>query len=104
MSNDVQASEKRVANFRLEVTNEVGHSSTPIRDNAITRLAEALAKLGAHDFPVRLNPVTTAYFARSAELVGGPMGPRCRRSWRTRATRRRRTCRRRCTGWSATRR
>lgn len=74
VSNDVQASEKRVANFRLEVTNEGGHSSTPIRDNAITHLAEGLARIGAFDFPVRLNPVTTAYFARSAELVGGPMG------------------------------
>jgi acetylornithine deacetylase/succinyl-diaminopimelate desuccinylase-like protein len=74
LSNDVQASEKRVANFRLEVTNEGGHSSTPIKDNAITHLAEGLAKIGAFDFPVRLNAVTTAYFARSADIVGGPMG------------------------------
>lgn len=74
VSNDVQASEKRVANFRLEVTNEGGHSSTPIRDNAITRLAEALVKIGAYDFPVRLNAVTSAYFARSAPIVGGAMG------------------------------
>lgn len=74
VSNDVQASEKRVANFRLEVTNEGGHSSVPIKDNAITRLAEALAKVGAFDFPVRLNAVTSAYFARSADLVGGTMG------------------------------
>ena len=74
LSNDVQASEKRVANFRLEVTNEGGHSSVPIKDNAITHLAEALAKLGAYDFPVRLNAVTTAYFTRSADIVGGAMG------------------------------
>lgn len=74
LSNDVQASEKRVANFRLEVTNEGGHSSVPIKDNAITHLAEALAKLGAFDFPVRLNAVTTAYFSRSADIVGGAMG------------------------------
>jgi acetylornithine deacetylase/succinyl-diaminopimelate desuccinylase-like protein len=74
LSNDVQASEKRVANFRLEVTNEGGHSSVPIRDNAITRLAEALVKVGTFDFPVRLNPVTSAYFARSADIVGGAMG------------------------------
>ncbi len=74
LSNDVQASEKRVANFRLEALNEGGHSSVPIKDNAITQLADALVKLGAYDFPVRLNAITTAYFQRTAPIVGGEIG------------------------------
>ncbi len=74
VSNDVQASEKKFQNFLLEATNPGGHSSAPVRDNAITHLAEALVRVGNHDFPVRLNEVTRAYFARSAEIVGGEMG------------------------------
>jgi acetylornithine deacetylase/succinyl-diaminopimelate desuccinylase-like protein len=72
LSNDVQASEKKVLNLQLEVTNPGGHSSVPLKDNAITHLAEALVRIGAHDFPIRLNEITRAYFIRSAELVDGP--------------------------------
>lgn len=74
VSNDVQASEKKVQNFTLEATNPGGHSSVPVKDNAITHLGQALVRIGAHDFPVRLNDVTRAYFERSAAIVGGEMG------------------------------
>jgi acetylornithine deacetylase/succinyl-diaminopimelate desuccinylase-like protein len=74
VSNDVQASEKKVQNFVLEATNPGGHSSVPVKDNAITHLAQALVRIGAHDFPVRLNEVTREYFRRSADVVGGPSG------------------------------
>ncbi len=73
LSNDVQASEKKVQNFRLEVTNPGGHSSVPVKDNAITHLGDALVKLGAFDFPIRLNEVTRAYFRRSAAIVPAPI-------------------------------
>jgi acetylornithine deacetylase/succinyl-diaminopimelate desuccinylase-like protein len=74
LSNDVQASEKKFQMFMLETTNPGGHSSRPVKDNAITQLAEALVKLGAHDFPVHLNEVTRAYFERSASLVSPDIG------------------------------
>jgi acetylornithine deacetylase/succinyl-diaminopimelate desuccinylase-like protein len=74
VSNDVQASEKKVQNFTLEATNPGGHSSVPVKDNAITHLADALVKVGAFDFPIRLNPITRAYFERSAAIVGGSAG------------------------------
>jgi acetylornithine deacetylase/succinyl-diaminopimelate desuccinylase-like protein len=70
----VQASEKRVANFRLESLNDGGHSSRPVKDNAIYQLADALTKIGAYDFPAKTNPITKAFFERSADIVGGPMG------------------------------
>ncbi len=73
LSNDVQASEKKFQSWRLEVTNEGGHSSVPRRDNAITELAAALVKIGAFDFPVRLNAVTRQYFSQSASLVAPEM-------------------------------
>ena len=71
ISHDIQASEKMFVNFELEVTNPGGHSSVPVPDNAIYHLAEALSKLSAYRFPVRLNEVTRAYFSRVANLVEG---------------------------------
>jgi acetylornithine deacetylase/succinyl-diaminopimelate desuccinylase-like protein len=74
VSHDVQASEKKVQNFTLEVTNPGGHSSVPIKDNAITHLGDALVKIGAYDFPVRLNDVTRAYFTALAQDVEPALG------------------------------
>src|SRR5271170_2245564 len=41
VSLDVEAGEKFPQNYRLEVTNPGGHSSRPVKDNAIYRLAAA---------------------------------------------------------------
>ena len=58
VSNNVQVSEKYVGNYRLEVKNKGGHSSLPVPDNAIYRLAEALVRLSKYNFPVQTNEVT----------------------------------------------
>ncbi len=79
VSNDVQASEKKYTDFRLETTNSGGHSSQPRPDNAIYALARALQRVEAYKFPVRLNEVTRAYFERQATIVGGEMGDAMRR-------------------------
>ncbi|MDP2956446.1 MAG: M20/M25/M40 family metallo-hydrolase [Longimicrobiales bacterium] len=75
ISNNVQASEKKFLSFQLEATNPGGHSSLPVKKNAIYDLSQALLAVQAFDFPVMLNPVTEAFFSRSADLVGGEMGP-----------------------------
>ena len=62
----VQLAEKVYQTYQLEVTDRGGHSSTPRRDNPIYRLADALHRLSEFDFPVRLNPITRAYFQRMA--------------------------------------
>ena len=72
VTNEVQASEKLYQDFRLEVTNAGGHSSLPVKDNAIYHLAEGLARLAAHEFPVELNEITRAYFMRSADVESDP--------------------------------
>ncbi len=69
--NGVQASEKFSRNFTLEVKNKGGHSSLPVKDNAIYTLAEGLARLSKYDFPVNLNEVTRAYFDRMASVEAG---------------------------------
>src|SRR5687768_11695586 len=68
---NVQAAEKVYYDFTLEVRNKGGHSSRPVKDNAIYRLSNALARLEKHDFPVMLNEVTRAYFNRLAEAETG---------------------------------
>ena len=55
--------EKASQNYRIESTNPGGHSSTPIRDNAIYELADALVKVRNYEFPVKLTDTTRAYFA-----------------------------------------
>jgi acetylornithine deacetylase/succinyl-diaminopimelate desuccinylase-like protein len=72
ISNDVQVSEKYVINFRFEVHNKGGHSSLPVPDNAIYRLAVALERLSNFGFPLKTNEVTAAYFQQMAKIEGGP--------------------------------
>ena len=48
---EIQAGEKTAQNFRLEVTNPGGHSSRPVKDNAIYRLAAALLRIQSYEFP-----------------------------------------------------
>lgn len=72
--NAVQAAEKVTTNFTLRVTNAGGHSSVPRNDNAITALADALAKVGRHQFRVQLNDVTRAFFTETAKLETPAMG------------------------------
>lgn len=71
--NAVQLSEKVYQSFRLEVRNTGGHSSRPIKENAIYRLAEGLTRLSRFDFPPRVNDVTIAYYQRMAALYTGPV-------------------------------
>src|SRR5438046_2651456 len=73
ISNDLQVSEKYVVNFRLEVRNKGGHSSMPVADNAIYRLAAALQRLSNFGFPLKTNEVTAAYFQQMAKIESGPM-------------------------------
>ena len=66
VTNGVQAAEKVSVNFTLTATNSGGHSSMPRPDNAIYQLSKALLKIGEFEFPVVLNPVTTAYFTQAS--------------------------------------
>jgi acetylornithine deacetylase/succinyl-diaminopimelate desuccinylase-like protein len=65
--NSVQTAEKVTVNFQFEVTNKGGHSSLPVRDNAIYRLAEGLTRLSKFTFPFKINETTRAFFTRIAE-------------------------------------
>lgn len=69
----LQAAEKTYMDFELTVTNSGGHSSRPKSDNAIYRLSDALQKLQAFRFPVRINDITRGYFAAGAKQEQGEL-------------------------------
>ena len=75
---NVQASEKVYMDLRLEVRNPGGHSSLPVKDNAIYRLSAALTRIGGYEFPMRLNEVTRAYFTRAAAAAPDTLAARMR--------------------------
>jgi len=58
----VQIGEKTFANFRVETRNPGGHSSAPVRDNAIYQLSRALVKVDEHEFPLEMNDTTRRFF------------------------------------------
>jgi acetylornithine deacetylase/succinyl-diaminopimelate desuccinylase-like protein len=71
----LQTAEKIYQDFKVVAHGPTGHSSVPLADNAIYRLARALDRLAEFRFPVRLLPVTRASFAaraavESAEIAG----------------------------------
>ena len=70
----MQTSEKNYVDFRLEVKSNGGHSSRPVKDNAIYHLSQGLARLAEFDFPVSLNETTRGYFERTAALESPATG------------------------------
>jgi acetylornithine deacetylase/succinyl-diaminopimelate desuccinylase-like protein len=68
----IQVGEKIYMDYNLEVTNPGGHSSRPVKDNAIYHLANGLARLGAYDFPIALNEATRGYYEQSARIEPDP--------------------------------
>ena len=67
--------EKATQNYKLEVTNPGGHSSRPVKPNAIVQLAQAIVKLDALEFPVHLNATSTAFFRAMSKITPGEAGP-----------------------------
>jgi acetylornithine deacetylase/succinyl-diaminopimelate desuccinylase-like protein len=64
----VEAGEKTAQSYRLEITNPGGHSSRPVKDNAIYRMAGALKRIEAYEFPALFNDANRAYFAGMAKI------------------------------------
>ena len=70
----IQVGEKAAQNYRLETVNAGGHSSIPIRDNAIYELSDALTKVRDHEFPVKFTDTTRAFFAKAGAARGDDLG------------------------------
>ncbi len=70
----VQVGEKAYQDFTLTATNPGGHSSAPVRENAIYDLGQALVRIRDHAFPVQFNDTTRTYFTKAAALYPGELG------------------------------
>ena len=71
---NLHVGEKTAIDYRIEATNPGGHSSAPIKDNAIYELADALTRIRAYDFPVMMTETTRAYFRTAGKARGDDMG------------------------------
>jgi len=65
----LQVGEKALIWIRLRARGRAGHGSRVHPDNAVTRLAEAVAALGRTEWPVRLTATTGAMLAGLRELA-----------------------------------
>lgn len=70
----VQVGEKTFVNFRVETRNPGGHSSAPVRDNAIYQLSRALVKIDEHEFPLEMTETTQQYFADAGAARNDEIG------------------------------
>jgi acetylornithine deacetylase/succinyl-diaminopimelate desuccinylase-like protein len=66
----LQVAEKGMAWIRLTARGTAGHGSMIQPDNAVTELAEAIGRLGRHEWPVRLLPSVRAFLEGAAEALG----------------------------------
>lgn len=66
----LQTAEKALQWIMLRARGTAAHGSQHMRDNAVTKLARAVADLGAHEFPVELTDTTRELIARIAGILG----------------------------------
>jgi len=65
VAQSIQVGEKLYQDYSFVATNPGGHSSQPVRDNAIYAMSDALLKVREHEFPMEFNDTTRAFFARA---------------------------------------
>jgi acetylornithine deacetylase/succinyl-diaminopimelate desuccinylase-like protein len=66
----VEAAEKGMAWMRLTAKGNAGHGSMRHPDNAVTELAAAVARIGRHEWPVRLTPSMQVLLSAVGEIAG----------------------------------
>ncbi|MFI7293062.1 M20/M25/M40 family metallo-hydrolase [Streptomyces sp. NPDC050121] len=66
----IAAGERGTAWLKLTARGRAGHGSKVNRDNAVTRLAAAVARVGGHPWPLRLTPTVRAALTELAALYG----------------------------------
>jgi acetylornithine deacetylase/succinyl-diaminopimelate desuccinylase-like protein len=66
----IQSAEKGIAWMRLMARGKPGHGSFLHDDNAVTKVAEAVARLGNHTFPLTLTDTVRTFLGHMSELTG----------------------------------
>jgi acetylornithine deacetylase/succinyl-diaminopimelate desuccinylase-like protein len=71
----IETAEKGMHWMRLTVDGTAGHGSMTNKDNAITELSEAVARLGRHEFPVRLTKSVRGFLDELSDALGTELDP-----------------------------
>jgi acetylornithine deacetylase/succinyl-diaminopimelate desuccinylase-like protein len=71
----IQTAEKGLAWMRLSTAGTAGHGSMIHPDNAVTVLAEAVARIGRHEWPVRLRDSARAFLEAASDALGVEFDP-----------------------------
>jgi acetylornithine deacetylase/succinyl-diaminopimelate desuccinylase-like protein len=71
----VQTAEKGLSWMRLTATGTAGHGSMIHRDNAVTELAAAVARVGEHQWPTQLPEATSMFLAEVAKALNIEFNP-----------------------------
>ncbi|MEV6300388.1 M20/M25/M40 family metallo-hydrolase [Actinoplanes sp. NPDC051861] len=71
----VQTAEKGLDWLRLHATGRPGHGSFIHDDNAVTALAEAVARVGRHRFPVVVTPTVRAFLEQVSDALDIDLDP-----------------------------
>jgi acetylornithine deacetylase/succinyl-diaminopimelate desuccinylase-like protein len=71
----IETAEKGIAWLRLHAKGRPGHGSMVHDDNAVTRLAEAVARLGRHRFPIEVTEPVRAFLNEISEVLGLELDP-----------------------------
>jgi acetylornithine deacetylase/succinyl-diaminopimelate desuccinylase-like protein len=71
----IEAAEKGMVWMRLTARGRAGHGSMINSDNAVTRIAEAVARIGAYEWPVRLTPAMRTLLGTVGALAGTDVTP-----------------------------
>lgn len=66
----IETAEKGIAWLKLRVRGTAGHGSMVHRDNAVTKLAEVVGKLGRHRFPLVMRDSVQEFLDGVSELTG----------------------------------
>ncbi len=66
----LQTAEKGLAWLRLTAHGRAGHGSQINTDNAVTRLARAVTRIGDHEWPIEYTDTTRAFLEGVSELTG----------------------------------
>ena len=71
----IASAERGTAWLRLSASGRAGHGSKPHPDNAVAKLARAVARISEHQWPVRLIPAVRAAIAAITEATGSAQEP-----------------------------
>jgi acetylornithine deacetylase/succinyl-diaminopimelate desuccinylase-like protein len=71
----IETAEKGIEWMRLTVEGTAGHGSMINDDNAVSGLAEAVSRLGRHEWPVRLTSTVRAFLETASEAYGIALDP-----------------------------